>query len=450
MPNNCINELIFRDAEKATQERIIAATCDAEGQVDFQILVPIPLNIWRGNVSSEHERAFKRTGLDWARENWGTKWNAYSHHPIERTDNTVALRFETAWGPPYPWLAAVFNHLGLPFQHNWLSEGGGDGVVGTFKVAALCSKRTMLRALALGVVASVTVCGAGEARALAGLDHTFHPSPIRRVEQLYASSIPSAAFKDISFTVSDKVYPAMLTLNIFEFDAPGDIQPFFPIPNRINLCAGRPVFASQQVHRGSRADRAELTVFDFGIGDGEKRTVAALDLENEIVSVPFGRCGAMVRQLDGDEDFISFGGKRVFHIDQREIGSKLGVTQTFCLFGSLFGCLGSTPSLISSFAGIDGGPNSGRQGEKSAKCLQPPCPQLLAGDVRLRLRGVGGPSLLYKIICILAIFLGFLLTGIGLAQAFPPSPTGRELRGIAILAAGAVLSVSGIGFAVIG
>jgi hypothetical protein len=134
MPNHCINEMIFRGVDGAAQDRILAAACDADGKVDFQILVPIPLNVWRGNVGSDHERAFKITRLDWARDNWGTKWNAYSHHPVERTGDTLTLRFQTARRPPYPWLAAVFNHLGLPFDHNWIEEGGGDGTAGRFEI----------------------------------------------------------------------------------------------------------------------------------------------------------------------------------------------------------------------------------------------------------------------------------------------------------------------------
>lgn len=131
-PNHCINELIFRDMSREAQREILAATCNGDGKVDFGVLVPKPLNMWQGSVSSLHEQTFKRTGLGWAIDNWGTKWNAYGHEPIERTSDTLTLRFQTAWGPAYPWLAAVLNGLGLPFEHNWLSEGGGDGKSGKF------------------------------------------------------------------------------------------------------------------------------------------------------------------------------------------------------------------------------------------------------------------------------------------------------------------------------
>ncbi|WP_091739870.1 hypothetical protein [Phenylobacterium immobile] len=132
MPNHVVNELIFRDVAEDDQERILRAACGEGDKVDFNALVPAPLNMWWGSVSDRHEKAFGRTHLAWARDHWGTKWNAYSHRPVERTEDSLTLRFETAWRPPYPWLAAMFNALRLSFDHNWLSEGDGIGVHGRF------------------------------------------------------------------------------------------------------------------------------------------------------------------------------------------------------------------------------------------------------------------------------------------------------------------------------
>ena len=127
MPNHVVNELIFRNLDADTERRLIANLCDADGKVDFQILVPMPVNMWWGSVGARHEVAFKRTALDWRRENWGTKWNAYEQRPIERVGGALIIRFDTAWTPPYPWLAAIFNTFKISFDHNWLSEGGGRG-----------------------------------------------------------------------------------------------------------------------------------------------------------------------------------------------------------------------------------------------------------------------------------------------------------------------------------
>lgn len=136
MPNHVINELIFRGVDSSRQHTILMLLCGNatdEANVDFEVLVPQPKNIWQFSVGERHEKAFKQTGLDWSTQNWGTKWNAYSHKPTERTDDNLTLRFETAWRPPYGWLGAIFNTLRCDFDHNWLSEGGGRGVMGAFR-----------------------------------------------------------------------------------------------------------------------------------------------------------------------------------------------------------------------------------------------------------------------------------------------------------------------------
>jgi len=137
MPNHVTNEIIFRGVNAEKQEELLAVLCNAKGHVDFEILVPLPLNMWWGSVGTEHEKAFGRTALDWARENWGTKWNAYSCQPIERTEDTLTLRFDTAWAPPYPWLAAVFNRFQIGFEHNSLVEGAIKARHGVFKWDAM-------------------------------------------------------------------------------------------------------------------------------------------------------------------------------------------------------------------------------------------------------------------------------------------------------------------------
>lgn len=139
MPNHVTNEMIFRGVDAAAQDAILAKLCNTDGKVTFEILVPTPPNVWLGNVGQRHEKAFGREccALDWARVEWGTKWDAYGHKPIERTDDTLTLVFDTAWRPPYPWLVAVFNTLKRDFEHNWLDEGASRGWEGKWDYAAL-------------------------------------------------------------------------------------------------------------------------------------------------------------------------------------------------------------------------------------------------------------------------------------------------------------------------
>lgn len=133
MPNHITSEIVFRDISAADQDAIIAAIFDSDGRVDLGILVPEPLNLWKGNEGINHDKAFgKRLGMSWARENWGTKWNAYQSRPADRTEDTLTVVFDTAWAPPFPWIAALFNYSKRSFDHNWLDEGGEYSVEGKF------------------------------------------------------------------------------------------------------------------------------------------------------------------------------------------------------------------------------------------------------------------------------------------------------------------------------
>ena len=132
MPNHVINEVIFTDITADQRRIILANVLDAEQSIDFAILLPIPLNCWMGSVGVKHEKAFKHTALDWCRDNWGTKWGAYNQKPIEDSDTSLRLVFDTAWRPPYGWLCALFNRFKLPFDHNWLDEGSPVGRCGKF------------------------------------------------------------------------------------------------------------------------------------------------------------------------------------------------------------------------------------------------------------------------------------------------------------------------------
>jgi hypothetical protein len=131
MPNHVVNEIIFRDVNPDTQEIILKKLLCSKGFVDFNILVPRPLNIWQGNIGEKEEKTFgEKTWYTWNVENWGTKWNAYGMDEdgksVIRTEDTLTVIFQTAWSPPMPWVIAVFNATGLPFEHNWMSEGENE------------------------------------------------------------------------------------------------------------------------------------------------------------------------------------------------------------------------------------------------------------------------------------------------------------------------------------
>jgi hypothetical protein len=133
MPNHVAVEVIFRNVSKVVQKRILALACNKKGEVDFEVLLPIPLNCWMGGVSQRHRKTFPDNALDWCTKHWSTKWGAYQQkNPVERTKNSITLRFTTAWRPPMGWIVALYNKLRLPMEYNWLSEGETRGHSGSF------------------------------------------------------------------------------------------------------------------------------------------------------------------------------------------------------------------------------------------------------------------------------------------------------------------------------
>lgn len=141
MPNHVLTEVVFRDVASLKQVDILQKVMGRERAIDFETLLPMPLNIWRGNVGMEHKKAFPDNSLDWCTKNWGTKWNAYGidkggrYQSIERADDSLTLRFQTAWGPPMGWLVALFNHFRLSFDYAYLDEGDIRAKAGSFRLA---------------------------------------------------------------------------------------------------------------------------------------------------------------------------------------------------------------------------------------------------------------------------------------------------------------------------
>ncbi|KKB81047.1 hypothetical protein VW35_02450 [Devosia soli] len=142
MPNHVITQIVFRNVDAAAQAEILSKVSSKKAEIDFEVLLPIPLNIWLGNVGTKHEETFRAgNALEWCSENWGTKWNAYGlsegagprYSTIAQTDDTLTLTFQTAWSTPYGWLVALQNSIGRRFEYRWLSEGQHDAFAGYFE-----------------------------------------------------------------------------------------------------------------------------------------------------------------------------------------------------------------------------------------------------------------------------------------------------------------------------
>jgi len=137
MPNHVLTEVVFRDVGSLMQIDILGKVSSRERRIDFDVLLPIPLNVWRGSVSTKHEKKLAGTALDWCVANWGTKWNAYGinqgYESVERTDDSLTLRFQTAWSPPMGWFVALLNQFRLPFDYTYFDEGAIGSRIGMFR-----------------------------------------------------------------------------------------------------------------------------------------------------------------------------------------------------------------------------------------------------------------------------------------------------------------------------
>ena len=133
MSNHVINEVRFTSVTPPQVERILGLARNQSKEIDFSILLPVPLNCWQGSVGSEHAK-FPDNALAWCSKNWSTKWNAYGAHYAEYDGADLVLRFKTAWNAPYGWLCALFNAGKLGFSYAYLSEGESAAHVGKFSL----------------------------------------------------------------------------------------------------------------------------------------------------------------------------------------------------------------------------------------------------------------------------------------------------------------------------
>jgi len=79
---------------------LLDAIVAANGQGLFNILRPMPSNIFRGSLGqAEREKYGTANWYDWGIANWGCKWDTDAD-TWDRTDNVLTLGFVTAWSPP--------------------------------------------------------------------------------------------------------------------------------------------------------------------------------------------------------------------------------------------------------------------------------------------------------------------------------------------------------------
>jgi hypothetical protein len=138
MPNWCENRITISASVELMTE--LKAKIFTEGNLTFNILIPMPAILQRTTSGSKDfdgtihkswtwddqpdgtmkERPFTdaekaeviATGhiswYDWSIEKWGTKWDVKPASAfLDDEPDYLELRFDTAWSPPIPWVAAL-------------------------------------------------------------------------------------------------------------------------------------------------------------------------------------------------------------------------------------------------------------------------------------------------------------------------------------------------------
>jgi len=119
MPNHVANKIIV---DVANVYKLYSAFLNEEKLVDFNILLPSPPDMFRGNLGREEKEKYPVNWYDWQTKNWGTKWNAYeSKYGAE--ERKAFVYFQTAWGPPFPVINAFAEKFNIPFEHQYYDEG---------------------------------------------------------------------------------------------------------------------------------------------------------------------------------------------------------------------------------------------------------------------------------------------------------------------------------------
>lgn len=125
MPNHMSNNLVIL-GEPSQIRQIADLLIDREiEEVTFDRLIPMPQDLKDGDGDA----------LGWAREHWGTKWDAYdTDHLVEDpAHDRLELRFTTAWTAPEPVFAEIAERFGVRVYAMWQEPGGevSDATYGT-------------------------------------------------------------------------------------------------------------------------------------------------------------------------------------------------------------------------------------------------------------------------------------------------------------------------------
>ena len=130
MPNHVRNRLMFEGEPKQVAALLAAIQNEKYGigSIDFQKIIPMPSNIYRGDLGQkERERYGENNWYDWSVKNWGTKWNAYGYDETFSYTPGEPLLFLTAWSAPHPILERLSEMFpDMEITHEWADEDIGN------------------------------------------------------------------------------------------------------------------------------------------------------------------------------------------------------------------------------------------------------------------------------------------------------------------------------------
>lgn len=128
MPNHIRNSITIDNNEKAKAIfEVIKKDEEGLGSIDFEKIIPMPKDIFRGNLGSEEREKYGSDNwYDWSIANWGTKWPGYD---FGEYDGGNSIEFSTAWSPPFP----IYEKLSemfpdVTFNYRWADEDIGFNV----------------------------------------------------------------------------------------------------------------------------------------------------------------------------------------------------------------------------------------------------------------------------------------------------------------------------------
>lgn len=118
MADYIINELLFSGLTCDEIAEIEALTVNIQGNVDFNILLPLPDRL-RGEWKDEEMTEVISI--------WGVKWNAQGNPPFKmvkkHADGRLVLRFLTVNNKPWHWITALLAKTKKSVQYTWCWAG---------------------------------------------------------------------------------------------------------------------------------------------------------------------------------------------------------------------------------------------------------------------------------------------------------------------------------------